>query len=169
VRFPLRDLDVHLLAVGVQALARVLVALEGTRESSRALTQTIALADRNELEIHILHVHSPDSVPAFSDHAHHATRAWEEEFIARFVPPTRDHVCLVRCVGDPADDVAGVAHDIDADLIALGWSQTLAPGRAQVVRETLAHSSVPVLLVPTPPHQTTVTQTSRECAPTADA
>jgi len=132
-------------------LVRVLVALEGTPESSRALTETIALADRNELEILVLHVHSPDTVPAFSDHEHHATRAWEEEFIARFVPPTRDCVSLVRCVGDPAHDVASVARDIDADLIALGWSQSLAPGRAQVVRETLAHSSVPVLLVPTPP------------------
>jgi len=139
-------------------LVRVLVALDGTPESSRALTETIALADRNNLEILILHVHSPDSVPAFSDHAHHATRAWEEEFISRFVPPTRDRVGLVRRVGDPADDVASVAHDIDADLIALGWSQNLAPGRAQVVRETLAHSNVPVLLVPTPPRQAAVTQ-----------
>jgi hypothetical protein len=36
------------------------------------------------------------------------------------------------------------------DLLALGWSQSLAPGRAPVGREALARSPVPVLLVPTP-------------------
>lgn len=132
-------------------LQRVLVPLEGTSESSRALAETIALADRYDLEILVLHVHAPEAVPAFSDHEHHERHAWDREFISRFVPIAHDRVSLIRRVGDPADDVVAVARAVDADLIALGWSQRLDPGRAQVVRETLASSDVPVLLVPTPP------------------
>jgi hypothetical protein len=33
-------------------------------------------------------------------------------------------------------------------MIALGWSQALDEGRATVVRDILAGSSIPVLLVP---------------------
>ena len=41
-----------------------------------------------------------------------------------------------------------VAEQCSCDLIALGWSQQLAPGRAPVVQETLQRSHLPVLLVP---------------------
>jgi hypothetical protein len=33
-------------------------------------------------------------------------------------------------------------------MIALGWSQDLAPDRAAVVREVLTRTDVPVLLLP---------------------
>ena len=55
---------------------------------------------------------------------------------------------LIRRLGVAADDVVAVARDADADLIALAWSQDLGPGHARVVRETLARSTIPVLLVP---------------------
>lgn len=32
--------------------------------------------------------------------------------------------------------------------MVLAWSQDLGPGRARVVSETLAHSDIPVLLLP---------------------
>jgi nucleotide-binding universal stress UspA family protein len=57
-------------------------------------------------------------------------------------------VTLLRRLGVPADDVVAVARETHADLIVLAWSQDLAPGRARVVSETLAHSDVPVLLLP---------------------
>jgi hypothetical protein len=44
--------------------------------------------------------------------------------------------------------VGSVHHETSADLIVLAWSQDLGPGRARVVSETLAHSHVPVLLLP---------------------
>ena len=125
---------------------RILVPLEGTAESSQALAETIELATRADLEIVALHVHSPASVPAFSDQTHHELRAWEREFISRYAP--RAAARLIRRLGTAADDVAAVAHDADADLIVLAWSQDLAPGRARVVRQTLARSAIPVLLVP---------------------
>ena len=129
-------------------LARILLPLEGTSESSRALEKTVKLAHRHQLEILVLHVHSPATVPAFSDHEPHATRTWEQEFLSRYIAPPHQHVSLVRRLGVPADDVVAIAHETTADLIVLAWSQRLGRGHARVVSETLAHSNVPVLLVP---------------------
>lgn len=130
-------------------IARVLTPLEGTKESSEAIADTIALAHRRDLEILVLHVHAPDEVPPFQDQPHHAIPAWEREFAARFVSIPHAHVEIIQRVGSAADRVVAAAGDTEADLIALGWSQDLSPGRAEVVRETLAHSAIPVLLVPT--------------------
>jgi nucleotide-binding universal stress UspA family protein len=131
-----------------ERLARILVPLEGTSDSSRALDAILRLAHRRGLEILALHVHSPATVPAFSDHEPHATLAWEREFLTRHIATPHDRVTLVRRVGVPADDVVAVAREASADLIVLAWSQDLGPGRARVVSETLAHSHVPVLLLP---------------------
>lgn len=129
---------------------RILVPLEGTSESSQPLAETIERAIRADIEIIALHIHSPASLPAFSDQSHHETRAWEREFISRFVHGSHEGARLIRRMGVAADDVATVARNADADLIALAWSQDLGPGHARVVRETLARSAIPVLLVPVP-------------------
>ncbi len=129
-------------------LRRILVPLEGSPERSQALQRTIELAHRRRVEVLVLHVHSPETVPAFADHAPHAASAWGEEFLARYVSAPDDRITLLRRVGIAADDVVAVAHEVSADLIALAWKQDLSPGHARVVAETLAHSDVPVLLVP---------------------
>jgi hypothetical protein len=36
-----------------------------------------------------------------------------------------------------------------ADIVALGWSQQLQPGRARVIRRLLADSDIPILMLPT--------------------
>jgi hypothetical protein len=51
-------------------------------------------------------------------------------------------------VGEPPEQVVSVAREIDADLMALGWAQTLAAGRAGVVRAALEQAKLPVLLIP---------------------
>jgi nucleotide-binding universal stress UspA family protein len=129
-------------------LARILVPLDGSRESSRALEDTIKLAQRRQLEILVLHVHSPTSVPAFSDHEPHATTAWDEEFLRRHLARPHERVTLLRRLGVPADDVGTVAEQTGAELVVLAWSQRLGKGRARVVSKTLARSSVPLLLLP---------------------
>ena len=131
-----------------ERFARLLVPLEGTTESSRALDDTIRLAHRRHLEILVLHVHSPATVPAFSDHEPYATQAWDQEFLARHLAVPHEDVRLLRHLGVPADDVAAVAQEAATDLIVLAWSQELAQGRAHVVSETIAHSSKPILLLP---------------------
>jgi nucleotide-binding universal stress UspA family protein len=125
-----------------QQLARILVPLEGTSESSFALEEMVALAQQHQLEILVLHVHSPATVPAFSDHEPHGTLAWEQEFLTRYIATPHERVKLIRRLGVPADDVVAVARETAADLIVLTWSQCLGPGRAQVVSETLARSPI---------------------------
>jgi nucleotide-binding universal stress UspA family protein len=129
-------------------IKRILVPLEGTSGDSQALDATIRFAHRRGLEVLVLHVHSPATVPAFSDHEPHATLAWEREFLTRHVSTPHDRITLLRRLGVPADDVVAVARETGPDLIVLAWSQDLAPGHARVVSETLAHSNVPVLLLP---------------------
>jgi nucleotide-binding universal stress UspA family protein len=131
-----------------EQLSRILVPLEGTSASSQALDDTIKLAHRRQLEILVLHVHSPASVPPFSNHEPHEVRAWEHEFLLRHIPAPRDRVTLLHQLGVPADDVVAVAVENSVDAIVLAWSQDLSPGRARVVSETLAHSNIPVLLLP---------------------
>jgi len=132
-----------------QEITRLLVPLDGTRESSQALEDTIKLAHRRQLEIIVLHVHSPATVPAFADHEPHATAAWDREFLSRHIATPHDRVSLQRRLGAPGEDIVALARENAADLIVLAWSQDLSPGRARVVSRTLAHSNVPVLLIPT--------------------
>jgi nucleotide-binding universal stress UspA family protein len=129
-------------------IKRILVPIEGTIERSRALDETMGLADRHGLEVFVLHVHSETTVPAFSDHAPYASVAWEQEFVARYLSAPREHITFLRRLGTPADDVVAVARETSPDLIILTWSQHLGRGRARVVSQTLAHSDIPVLLLP---------------------
>jgi nucleotide-binding universal stress UspA family protein len=131
-----------------ERINRILVPLEGTSQDSQALDDTIKLAHRRELEVLVLHIHSPATVPAFSDHEPHATLAWEREFLTRHISTPHDRITLLHRLGVPADDVVAVARETGPDLIVLAWSQELTPGRAHVVSETLAHSDIPVLLLP---------------------
>jgi nucleotide-binding universal stress UspA family protein len=119
-------------------------------ETFAALDETIRLAHRRGLEVLVLHVHSPATVPAFSNHEPHATLAWEREFLTRHISTPHDRITLLRRLGVPADDVVAVARETGPDLIliVLAWSQDLAPGHARVVSETLAHADIPVLLLP---------------------
>jgi nucleotide-binding universal stress UspA family protein len=147
-------------------LNRILVPLEGTHTSSRALEDVVKLAHRSELEVLVLHVHTPESMPAFANHEPHASQAWDREFLARHVPTPHERITLVRQVGFPADNIVAVARQRNVDLVALAWSQHLSPGRASVVSETLAGSNVPVLLLPVPvvAHRPAATR-SRAMAP----
>lgn len=130
------------------AITRLLLPLEGTESSSRATAAAATLAHRHGLRIHVLHVHHPEAVPAFEDQPHHAAPVWEREFAARFIGVPSADVEIIRRVGVVAEHVDVVAAEVQADLIVLGWRRDLSPGRAHVVRETLAHSRVPVMLVP---------------------
>jgi nucleotide-binding universal stress UspA family protein len=128
-------------------LQRVLVPLDGTSATAAALTRTVELARDSEVEVEVLHVHDEDSLPLFSDQPQHETESWAREFLARYCPDV-DVARLHLRVGWPGENVIRVAHEMDADMIALGWAQDLSPGRATVVREALERSAIPVLLVP---------------------
>jgi nucleotide-binding universal stress UspA family protein len=130
---------------------RVLVPLEGTAPTSLAPKEIIELSRDASVEVVLLHVHDAASVPAFTDQPQHQAAAWGQEFVARYCPWGIGNVTLELRVGRRAEQILAVAKSHDCDLIALGWSQEVAAGRAPVVREVLERGRLPVLLVPVVP------------------
>ena len=128
-------------------LRRILVPLNGLELSAGTLAQTLRLAAHRKLEVIVLHVHDQESIPLFSDQRQHELDSWADEFLRRHCPEP-ELVRLETRIGAPGENVLQVAEHTSADLIALGWSQDLSPGRAAVVRAALERSPVPLLLVP---------------------
>lgn len=129
-------------------LRRLLVPLDGTISAALTPKAIFELASGAQLEVVVVHVHDEDSVPAFTDQPQHEATAWAEEFLARYCPWGVDEVRLEIRVGRREDEILRAAEDSKVDLIALGWSQELAPGRAPVVRAVLERGHIPVLLAP---------------------
>jgi nucleotide-binding universal stress UspA family protein len=129
-------------------LDRVLVPLEGTVSSSLAPRAVIELAAREHVDLVVLHVLDEASIPAFTDQPQHETQAWAREFLARYCPWGAETISFESRVGRPDELIARAAGTTGADLVALGWSQELAAGRAPVVRAVLERARVPLLLVP---------------------
>jgi len=127
-------------------LRRLLVPLDGTSATAQALAEVIERACQRDIDVVILHVLGEESLPPFSDQPHHEAEAWVREFKARHCPVAAARAELR--VGVPAHAVVSTAVETGADLIALGWAQHLAPGRAAVVQEVLERGRIPVLLVP---------------------
>lgn len=127
-------------------IGRVLLPLDGTAESAAAVAQAVELFARAGVDLVVLHVFNSSTTPRFWDQTAHATRAWSEEFLSRNVTATGAHLELRT--GSPGEHVVDVADTVKADLITLGWSQQLDPGRARTVRRTVLAASLPVLLVP---------------------
>jgi nucleotide-binding universal stress UspA family protein len=131
-------------------IRRVLVPLEGDPSTSSTPDSILDLGAEAKIDVVGLHVLDEDSIPAFTDQPQHEQRAWTHEFLARYCPWGLGIRFETR-VGRTAEFVAEVAEQTGCDLIALGWSQELAPGRAPVVRATLQRSRLPVILVPVRP------------------
>jgi nucleotide-binding universal stress UspA family protein len=130
------------------ALRRALVPLEGRLPTTLTPRAIVQLAEGTELDVVVLHVHEENSLPAFTDQPQHEQPAWAREFLRRYCPWGIGAVRLEVRVGRSEELIPLVAEEMDADLIALGWAQQLAPGRALVVRATLERSRTPVMLVP---------------------
>jgi nucleotide-binding universal stress UspA family protein len=130
------------------AVRRVLVPLEGTLSTSYAPYTALDAPGAEHVEIVILYVLEEDALPAFSDQPQHEWETFRREFLARYSRWPFEQVRLETRVGRPNQHILPVAQELDCDLIALAWAQELAPGRAGIVRETLRHGSIPVLLVP---------------------
>lgn len=135
------------LATGF-AIHRVLVPLEGSLPTSYAPYEALDAPGAEHVEVVILHVLDTDAVPAFSDQPQHEWEAYGREFLARYSLWPFEHVRFETRVGRPNQHILPVAQEMDCDLIALAWAQELAPGRARIVRETLRHGRIPILLVP---------------------
>jgi nucleotide-binding universal stress UspA family protein len=129
-----------------RTIAKTLIPLDGTRESAGAVAETVHLLARSGVEVIVLHVFDATTVPKFWDHPHHAERAWQNEFLARYCSEPGVHLQLRS--GTAADHVLDVAAAEQVDLIALGWSRRLDAGHAHTLRRTLRGAEVPVLVIP---------------------
>jgi nucleotide-binding universal stress UspA family protein len=126
----------------------VLVPLEGDVSRSLAPQLLIELGRGVGVQLTVLHVLAAHAIPAFTDQPQHEQTAWVREFLARYCPWGIDVVEYESRIGRAEELIPAVAKECGCDLIALGWSQALARGRAAVVRATLERSQVPVVLVP---------------------
>jgi nucleotide-binding universal stress UspA family protein len=117
-------------------LRKVLVPLEGTASTALAPRSIVELGRNANIEVVALHVDEDGSAPD------------DDEFLRRFCPWGIGFVTLERRSGRREDLIPAVADELGCDVIALGWSQELAPGRAEVVRATLERSPLPVMLIP---------------------
>jgi nucleotide-binding universal stress UspA family protein len=131
-----------------EAFRRVLVPIEGLVSYSLAPRWLFEPAREAGIDVLALHIHDEESIPAFTDQPQHEQPAWAAEFVRRYCPWGIDEVRLETRVGRIGELIPLVATETSCDLIALGWSQELSTGRTPVVRETLARSNLPVLLVP---------------------
>ncbi|MFI5783100.1 universal stress protein [Nocardia sp. NPDC051570] len=133
----------------IEAIERVLVPLDGTDEAVAAVAETVRLFRSAGVDIVVLHVFDAATRPGFWDQAAHARPIWEQEFLARFCAPhlPGSAPTLTLRTGAPGEHVVDIA-GAHADLIILGWSRRLDPGRAQTVRRTVRESPVPVMLIP---------------------
>ena len=129
-------------------LERVLVPLEGTPVTSLAPKTLIQLADDAQIEVVVLHVHDEATLPLFTDQPQHEADAWREEFVARYCPWGIGSVRVDVRVGRREEEILRAAAEAEADLIAIGWAQKLAAGRAPIVHELLERGRTPVLLIP---------------------
>lgn len=128
------------------SLHRILIPLDGTDVSARAVERLCEACARSGVEILVVHVFDEGTTPRFWDQPYYAAEAYGSEFLARFVKE-RDAKMTLR-TGTPQHGVLATATQEGVDLISLGWSQSLGPGRAEVVRRVLSEARVPVLLVP---------------------
>ena len=100
------------------------------------------------VDIVVLHVFNKETVPAFWDSSRDDFDEWSRDFVARFAQEYAAEFDLRA--GAPGQKVlaASTAHGVD--LIVLEWGQRLTPGHAEVIREVLTGTDVPVLLLPVP-------------------
>jgi len=127
------------------SFGRLVVPLDGTTATAAGAQGLIDLVNGG-VEVIVIHVCDEDRIPAFTDQPQHETLAFAKEFVARYAPGTRAQLELR--VGVPADEILAAAVAVDADLCVLGWAQSIEPGRAPVIKELLARSPIPLLLLP---------------------
>jgi nucleotide-binding universal stress UspA family protein len=129
-----------------QPFHRLLVPLEGNDASSRAVLDGLVPLLADDVELIVLHVFTPDTVPRFLDRPSRDVSTLSREFVARHCPPAARAELRT---GSVSGEVDVLCREVAADLIVLSWSQTGDPGRATVIRNVLGRATIPVLLLPT--------------------
>jgi hypothetical protein len=139
-----------------RALRRLLVPLEGSEASSRPILEMLFPLLATEVEVVVLHVFTDTTLPRMLDRPERDLELLGREFLAHHCPPATRVELLPGPVAARVSEVSA-AHG--ADMVVLSWSQDSSEGRAQVVREVLGASALPVLLLPLAPGRDAVSST----------
>lgn len=135
-------------SVGLEAIGpvKVIVPLDGASATASGLRAVLDRLAEHDMEIVAIHVFNETNAPQYWDHFYYDFPAWHERFRRDNCgsPSARLEVGRGSVVGE----VVRLADAEGAGLIAIAWSQDLAPGHALVVTELLRSTRVPVLLVP---------------------
>jgi len=127
-------------------IRRLLLPLEGTDESSRPVLECLRPLLAAEVELTVVHVFTSQTLPRVLDHPARDLELLGGEFLARHCPDADD---VVLGTGPVGPQVADLCTANKTDLVVLSWSQDSSPGHADVVRDVLGRSAVPVLFFPT--------------------
>lgn len=143
------------------ALRRILLPHDGTPATTAAMDPAGDLAELTGAEVLVLYVAAPGApqpaepgtftVPRYIDQPQHEWPAWAAEFIGRMCAmghsPSEVRFALLMAAGEPGEEIARVAREHDADLVALAWHGVWEPERAQTLRSVIRAVGCPVLVV----------------------
>lgn len=129
---------------GTGAPLKVLVSLDGTDATSRAVDDAIRFV--GDAEFVGLHVFPRGASPPYWDHYYYDYPLWCREFLDCFCNGAAVRVEARQ--GDAVAQILDVAIAEEAGLIALAWCRDLSPGRAAVVTGVLSLTRIPVLVFP---------------------
>ncbi len=127
---------------GPAAVRRVLVPFDRSGAESDVLDPLIRRALAADLAVEQVHVLTDQSRPAIWEGAGHHARAWLDELRRRYQVGTAS--LRVRA-GSPAAVLCALAAGVD--LVVACWSGETGAGRARVLREIVADTPSPLLLV----------------------
>lgn len=147
-------------------LRRMLVPLDGTPSTARALRPVGELADRLHASIDLLYVAGADQArsaergslqaPQYVDQPQHEWPAWAREVFERLYAsvdswPASVQVQIYLTQGEIGKEIARFAAEHAADAVVLVRRSQLQPGRAQALRQVLFQTPCPVILIGGPP------------------
>ncbi len=132
------------------APTRLLVPLDGGVSASAAfLNLERRLLSDPEREITVLlSFESNGKMPPMLDRPTRGLAEWGQAFLHRHCPG--ENRSFEARTGDPGSAVIEVAEKTNSDLIVLSFKGNFGWGHGWIVREVLARSVVPVLLLPAP-------------------
>jgi len=143
------------------AFTRLLVPIDGTRETAWALQPVTSLARRLGASVDVLYVVTPQAhevtkgamhAPRYVDQPHHEWRDWEHEVKERLMvecagfPPSAAVDVHVR-EGEPGPQIVQFAREGNYDAIVLVRRSRLEPDRARTLRHVIRESPCPLLIV----------------------
>lgn len=144
-------------------LKRLLLPLDGTPRTARALTPATDLACELGASVDLLYVAAPKTAPEergsirapkYVDQTQHEWPDWATEIAerlcacAKMAPAVPLRVFLSQ--GEVGTEIARFAREHEHDAIVLVRRSHLEPGRARVLRAVLDVTSCPILLVGAP-------------------